>query len=421
MIQVNTEITFTINTASPKKAESHIIEIPEYSYHWKCELTPIGPHLHIRILNNFDAEYISFIDRIVPIQTVRVLDRNGKQLQQKSVAARSLSDPQIAAMQVLQSAVTVGGRLKFDIVFSADTNPALAAAKATISNPIQSTTETASENPIQSADDSTRKKPIPAHGKVEHDVLGNHRVTANLMKDIKTMDMALTFGICGGGRNIALWAHRAALDRQPGLAKLISKLRDVEGSSTDSATVCGVQSHHVTEYSLEAYCCLIRFLYTTKIELQVDLDDFAIGYPPNKPFSTACKKRPTVDGLFPLAQSVIKDSVPEGETPVKLLWVRATTFGELFQLADCYQVEDLRAYCRASIIKSMKVSNALDILFGFAYRFEDLKDVVLMYVAANMDKIFAGDDEDPFEKYKDHPERHTLLAKALKLIFKTAA
>ncbi|KAG0337771.1 hypothetical protein BG000_004998 [Podila horticola] len=206
--------------------------------------------------------------------------------------------------------------------------------------------------------------------------------------------MALTFGICGGARNIALWAHRAALDRQPGLAKLISKLRDVEGSSMDSATVCGVQSHHVTEYSLEAYCCLVRFLYTTKIELQVNLDDFAIGYPPTRPFSTACKERPTVDGLFPLAPSVDTEVVSEAETPSILS-------------SQHYQ--------------SMNVSNVLDIIFGFAYRFEDLKDLALRYVAENMDKIFAGDDEDPFEQYKNHPEWHTLLAKALKLKFKASA
>lgn len=100
MIQVNTNITFTIDTAAfPKKAEAHIIEIPEYNYHWKCELTPIGPHLHIRVLNNFDAKYISFMDRTVPIQTVRLLARDGKQLHHKSVSNRSLSDPQIGNLK----------------------------------------------------------------------------------------------------------------------------------------------------------------------------------------------------------------------------------------------------------------------------------------------------------------------------------
>ncbi|KAG0337772.1 hypothetical protein BG000_004999 [Podila horticola] len=159
MIQVNTDITFTIDTAFPKKSEAHVIEIPKYNYYWKCKLTPIGPHLHIRVLNNFDANYISFMDHMMPIQTVRVLASDGKQLQHKSVAARSLNDPQIAAMQVPHSAVTVGGRLDFDIVFSADINPALATAKIDNTSPIGSNTKTAAtENSTQSTDEELPKR-----------------------------------------------------------------------------------------------------------------------------------------------------------------------------------------------------------------------------------------------------------------------
>lgn len=258
---------------------------------------------------------------------------------------------------------------------------------------------------------------------------GNQKVMSHLMKDIKTMDMALTFGINGGTRNVALWAHRAALNSQPGLAKLINKLKNVEGFYRGSAAVSGIQSYHVTEYSLEAYCCLVRFLYTNKIEVQVNLEDFAIGCPPNKPFSNACKERPNVEGLFSPLSSTNADADSDVERVMSqsLKWtmtqpyMRTTTVGELFQLADCYQVQDLRAYCRARIIGSMDLSNALEILFDFAYRFEDLKDVVLNYVSENLDRIYAGDNEDPFEKYKNHPEQHTLLAKALRLKFKASA
>lgn len=258
-------------------------------------------------------------------------------------------------------------------------------------------------------------------GYSEQAALVNQSVMSLLLKDIKTMDMALTFGINGGARNVALWAHRAVLNSQPGFAKLISKLKDVEGYSTDSAMVCGIQSYHVTEYSLETYCCLIRFLYTNKVELKVNLEDFAIGCPPSKPCSIACKERPDVEGLFSLAPSTDTGAVSDVEGVTTRLLTRTATVGELFQLADCYQVQDLRAYCRTRIIGSMDLSNALEILFEFAYRFEDLKYVVLKYVAENLDTIYAGDDEDPFEKYKNHPEQHTLLAKALRQKFKASA
>ncbi|KAI9241235.1 MAG: hypothetical protein BYD32DRAFT_484251 [Podila humilis] len=225
-----------------------------------------------------------------------------------------------------------------------------------------------------------------------------------LMKDIGSMDVALTFGLNGGARNIALWAHRSVLSQQPGLAKLISKLRSVEGSLTDSAVASGIQSHHVHEYSLEGYCGLIHFLYTGTVELKVDLDDFAIGFPPNKPFSIACKERPNLDELFLSPASTGSDAVFKGET----------SFSELFLLADCYEVGDLRAHCRIQILQSMTVRNSLDILFGFAYRFEDLKDEVLQYVSSNINTMYSA-GEDPFNKYQDHPERHTLLAEALKM------
>ncbi|KAF9329648.1 hypothetical protein BG006_007292 [Podila minutissima] len=247
----------------------------------------------------------------------------------------------------------------------------------------------------------------------------NHRTTACLMKDVKTMDVALTFGIYGGARNIALWAHRSVLRQEPGLARLLSKLKDVEGPSTGSQADFVVQSYHVTEYSLEAYCCLVRFLYSGKIEVQVVLNDFAIGSPPSKPFSIACKERIGVEGLFPSTD--IDNLDPLVTTTVATLSnERSTTFGELFQLADCYEVKDLRGYCRARIIESMDASNAMSILFGFAYRFEDLKSVVLKFVVDHLDKMYAG-EKDPFEEYKDHPERSTLLADMLKLKFKAPA
>ncbi|KAG0337769.1 hypothetical protein BG000_004996 [Podila horticola] len=201
-----------------------------------------------------------------------------------------------------------------------------------------------------------------------------------LMKDIGSMDVALTFGVDGRARNIALWAHRSVLAQQPGLAMLISKLKSVEGSR--------IQSHHVYDYSLEGYCSLIRFLYTGKILLQVNLDDFAIGCPPNKPFSRpnrpfslACNEQRTLENFFSLSLSADADVGLKTEAAAAHRLMRATTFSELFLLADCY---------------------------------EDLKDEVLQYVSEHLDTMYS-DGEDPFEKYKDHPESHTLLASALKM------
>lgn len=47
----------------------------------------------------------------------------------------------------------------------------------------------------------------------ERPKLFNHHAMTNLMKDIKAMDMVITFAINGGAQNVALWAHKAVLDQ----------------------------------------------------------------------------------------------------------------------------------------------------------------------------------------------------------------
>ncbi|KAG0339859.1 hypothetical protein BG000_001202 [Podila horticola] len=230
-----------------------------------------------------------------------------------------------------------------------------------------------------------------------------NKVLATMMKNIGTMDMAITFGINGGVRNV--------LAQQAALASLIEKLNVVEGSPSDSAVVAGIKSHHVTDYSLETYCCLVRFLYTGEINLNVELDDFAIGSPPNKPFSLSCKERPTLDGLVFTIEPTTSD--PNLKAVNEPALARSSSYNELFQLADCYAITKLREFCRDKVIASLGVSNALDVLFSYAYRYNDLKDEVLSVVAKNMDKLYSS-DQDPFEPYAHHPQRHVLLTDALR-------
>ncbi|KAI9236328.1 MAG: hypothetical protein BYD32DRAFT_488159 [Podila humilis] len=106
--------------------------------------------------------------------------------------------------------------------------------------------------------------------------------------DIATANMAFTFGFNCSVCNVALWVHQSVLSQHPFLALFINKLHDVEGSADSSSS--GVKSTHVTKYSIESYCGLIRFFYTGIIDLEVDLGDFAIGCPPDKQFSGTCKQ-----------------------------------------------------------------------------------------------------------------------------------
>ncbi|KAF9329651.1 hypothetical protein BG006_007295 [Podila minutissima] len=341
-----------------------------------CEITLRKSVLDISLGWKIEIQCGRFDPNRYFFQKLKVFTKGGKPVTAEWVEKRR----DITTVRIESSDVSIGKNVVFDVILSSNVNSRL--------------------NPRNT----------------KHYSRYGDSAIATLMKDIGTMDMALTFGINGGARNISLWAHRSVLEQQPGLAKLINKLKSVEGSLTDSSMAPGVQSHHVHEYSLEGYCSLIRFLYMGSIQLLVDLDDFAIGCPPTKPLSPSCKQRPAIYDLFSPTTLTASSSALDTKTHVTRPLLRTTTFGELFQLADCYEVHDLRAYCRTQILESLTPLNSLEILFGFAYRFDDLKDEVLQYVSHNLAKMY-NDGEDPFDKYKDHPERHSFLAEALKLKF----
>lgn len=295
------------------------------------------------------------------------------------------------------ASVLVEGRFFFDIILSTCTSTYLVATPK----------ENVAVMLMTKEDKETSQK--PAQG----DVAASKDILSSLMRDIATTNMAFTFDVNGSARSVALWVHQSVLSHQPYMASLFSKLQDVEGS--DDASVSGIKSTHVSEYSLESYCSLVRFLYTGIIDLEVNLEDFSIGSPPAKPFNAGCKKRPVVEGLFSPATGT---SYRKDMSGVK----RRTDWRELFQVADCYEVKKLRDYCKNKIVASITTENALETLFQFAFQYKDMKDVLLQHVAGQMDKLFVqAKGEDPFAGYKDHPERHSLLIQVLQLKFKTMA
>lgn len=247
-------------------------------------------------------------------------------------------------------------------------------------------------------------------------------VMVSLMDDIATTNMAFTFGYNGSARNIALWAHQSILKQIPTFHSLISKLKDLEGDSSSSGALSSVKTAHVTEYSLEAYCALIRYIYCDTIDLHVNLDHFPIGRAPTKPFSPSCKERLVIDGPFwptvPLSKR--PPSTKPSSDNVNLHHHLDATWEELFQLADCYQVEVLRAYCQEQIVEGLDSSTVLDVLFRYAYRYPDLKESVLEFVAGSMTELYAK-SKDPFAAYAEHPQRHELMSEALRLVFMAKA
>ncbi|KAF9211249.1 hypothetical protein BGZ59_008323 [Podila verticillata] len=192
----------------------------------------------------------------------------------------------------------------------------------------------------------------------------SHARLSTLLKDTSSMNIAFTFGVNGAARSIGLWAHRSVLAQELKFAELISKLKVI-------------------------------------IDLDVDLEDFAIGYPPSKSHLPSCRERPVIEDLLPSTESSAAK--------------RGTSWRDLFELADCYQAMRLREHCRVKIVSSQDKSNAADILFDFAYRHHDLKEQVLNFLSNPEDGLSAG-DRDPFTAYKDHPKGYLLVVEILKRI-----
>ncbi|KAF9395898.1 hypothetical protein CPC16_006181 [Podila verticillata] len=376
-------ITLTVTCETP--AVSRVLKVTgsdltTYST-WECSLTNQSPQLGISLAwsaNGDDYQYYN-VQRGVRssqyytaphgVRSFRIVSRDGGIIYSMPINGATTETKSFTA-KVDMASVQVKKQLDFDIVLSTAANV------------------------------NVPSKPGPK------------TIMSSLLKDIATMNMAFTFGFNNSARNVALWAHQSILSQQPSLSSLMGKLPDVEGDPSASEAVSGVKTTHVTEYSLEAYCALVRYIYTSEIKLEVDLDDFSIGCPPNKPLSPACKKRPTVDGLFAPAAPPSSTKVPVADLK------RTTTWQELFSVADCYDVKELRSYCRSNIVESINHQNVLEVLFQFGYKYDDVRKTLLAYVAKNMDKLFTGGgSKDPFEAYKDHPERYSLLIQALQVKF----
>ncbi|KAG0355368.1 hypothetical protein BG005_005739 [Podila minutissima] len=367
--------TLTVNCATPVAKGNITLKAanynPSYTSFWTCTITNQTPQLEISLVWTCGSGYQPYLQPY-NIQSLRIISRDGEIVYSAPINGVVLSTPLTASVSM--ASVQVKQRLDFHVVFST----------------------------CPSVDVPWKPRDVA------------RTFTPSLLKDIATMNMAFTFGFSGVACNVALWAHQSILSQQSSLAALMSKLPNVESGPSTPEAVSGVKTAHVTEYSFEAYCALVRYLYTSEINLEIDLNDFAVGCPPVKPFSASCKKLPSVDGLFAPAALPSSSKVP--------VWglKRNTTWHELFAVANCYDVQDLREYCRNKIVESITDENAIQILFDFAYKYDDMKETLLEFVAKNMDKLF-GQGKDPFEVYKDHPERYPLLVRALQLKFKTLA
>ncbi|KAI9236348.1 MAG: hypothetical protein BYD32DRAFT_462624 [Podila humilis] len=376
----------TISCLAPRTGQQTIVQASlssKYNLVWRCIVTNQEPQLDITLVWSVNRAFEFDFPPPRGIRSLQVISQNGVLV--GSAPVKGLVNGIPLAAKVNMAAVQIKERLEFDILLST--------CISTVQIP----------------------RPKSAVTRLKY-------VMASLMGDIATTNMAFTFGYNGSARNIAIWAHQSILQQIPSFHSLISKLKDFESDPFNSGALSSVKTAHVTEYSLEAYCALIRYIYCDTIDLHINLDHFPIGRAPTKPFSISCKERLVIDGPFWPTVPVSKRPPSTRPSPdnVDLHHHLDATWEELFQLADCYQVEVLRAYCQEQIVDGLDSSTVLDVLFRYAYRYPDLKESVLEFVANSITELYAK-SKDPFAAYAEHPHRHELMSEALRLVFMAKA
>ncbi|KAF9395891.1 hypothetical protein CPC16_006174 [Podila verticillata] len=165
------------------------------------------------------------------------------------------------------------------------------------------------------------------------------------MQDARTMDIAFVFTHSPGVR-VALWAHQLmlamssnrfrnlyAVDRFNNLHRIATN----HNESLSSARVYEICTYSLKELSIEAYCALVRYLYTSVLEFKVDMREFVLThYPVDSPDQYL--KRPECSREM---NKLMKELLDQP--------VRQAGWACLFTLADRYQLKDLTALLKERV------------------------------------------------------------------------
>ncbi|KAF9381449.1 hypothetical protein CPB97_007750 [Podila verticillata] len=147
----------------------------------------------------------------------------------------------------------------------------------------------------------------------------------SMMRDVTTLDFAFVFKHPESGHMVALWTHQSVLNKTSDRFKQLHHFPKPDGSRT--AWLYSFHSDQVPEYSLVAYCTMVRYIYTGKVHLHNDMREFLISDLP--------------------IQSPVQSQYPEDSGVVKELRaapLREACRKEVFKLAGRYGLEALRAY-----------------------------------------------------------------------------
>jgi hypothetical protein len=165
------------------------------------------------------------------------------------------------------------------------------------------------------------------------------------MHDARTMDIGFVF-THSPGVQVALWAHQLMLAMSSNRFRnlhIVDRFNNQyciatkHNKSLSSPRVYEICTYMLKELSIEAYCALVRYLYTSILDFKVDMREFVLTpYPVDSPdqYLKCPESSREVNKLM-------KELLDEP--------VRQAGWACLFTLADRYQLKDLTALLKERV------------------------------------------------------------------------
>lgn len=265
-----------------------------------------------------------------------------------------------------------------------------------------------------------------------------------LLKDPNTVDVCFTFSSDKAHPHIGLWAHRVVLSRfkifaqlfetEDSHQRLMAKVdsdkdknkptttvkaeSDTESSRTitndPSSPAPSIDSRaimiKVDKFSLAAFCALLYYIYMDEIDLSVDTNRFVIS----------------ISEAGSLVWRDAEDNIRDHH-PIPVHWppldqnsswkLKDVTWDELLEVADFYDVSELRSHCLTGTLSGLNEQNAVRLVFSCD---KDVKRMAMRYIVDKAEMFFERGKQDPFLAYKEHPDCHEVLVELMQMKAKKA-
>ncbi|KAI8599687.1 hypothetical protein EDD21DRAFT_153607 [Dissophora ornata] len=219
-----------------------------------------------------------------------------------------------------------------------------------------------------------------------------------LLSDAGSVNAAFMFTIHNCARDVTFWIHRVMLNKYPRLQQLFA----------DPAKVI----IPVEGISLATLCVLMKYIYTEDLDLTLDPSQFLIcdmeHLPPSSSMSSSTASSAVLTKAlkeYNAAQFYASWGVKD-----KVSWL------DLFLAADRFQIEKLREQCLQNLLASVDKNSAIEILFGIGTCFkEEIREPIVEYISRHLDSVFSLHDKDPFKRFADHADCHSVMLELLRL------